>query len=134
MSKKKEYHVDAFMDEETYEAFKSGRAVDNNGLRSPKGSYWPKQPSYRMSPSVKDQMKQYGQEMAVDVSNRLVHEVGVPMIERLVREEIYPAIAERIHNWLHPVAEATSIKTAQAIENERRNSNVINLNEYRKRA
>ena len=43
-NKKKEYVLDAVLDEETYMAYKSGQAIDNNGLRSPKGSYWPKQP------------------------------------------------------------------------------------------
>lgn len=40
-NKKKEYVLDAVLDEETYMAYKSGQAIDNNGLRSPKGSYWP---------------------------------------------------------------------------------------------
>ncbi len=36
-NKKKEYVLDAVLDEETYMAYKSGQAIDNNGLRSPKG-------------------------------------------------------------------------------------------------
>ena len=34
-NKKKEYVLDAVLDEETYMAYKSGQAIDNNGLRSP---------------------------------------------------------------------------------------------------
>ena len=33
-NKKKEYVLDAVLDEETYMAYKSGQAIDNNGLRS----------------------------------------------------------------------------------------------------
>ena len=53
-NKKKEYVLDAVLDEETYMAYKSGQAIDNNGLRSPKGSYWPKQPSYREKNHIKE--------------------------------------------------------------------------------
>lgn len=51
-NKKKEYVLDAVLDEETYMAYKSGQAIDNNGLRSPKGSYWPMRLSSGVSASV----------------------------------------------------------------------------------
>ena len=49
-NKKKECVLDAVLDEETYMAYKSGQAIDNNGLRSPKGSYWPTVGRSRLCP------------------------------------------------------------------------------------
>lgn len=36
----------ALFEDEDYDALKSGEAVDNNGFRSPKGNYRPRQPMY----------------------------------------------------------------------------------------
>ena len=36
----------ALFEDEDYEALKNGEAVDNNGFRSPKGNYRPRQPEY----------------------------------------------------------------------------------------
>ena len=71
-NKKKEYVLDAVLDEETYMAYKSGQAIDNNGLRSPKGSYWPKQPSYREKNHIKEQLKRAGADMAVGATDYVV--------------------------------------------------------------
>ena len=75
-NKKKEYVLDAVLDEETYMAYKSGQAIDNNGLRSPKGSYWPKQPSYREKNHIKEQLKRAGADMAVGATDYVVFGIG----------------------------------------------------------
>ena len=89
-NKKKEYVLDAVLDEETYMAYKSGQAIDNNGLRSPKGPYWPKQPSYREKNHIKEQLKRAGADMAVGATDYVVFGIGLPMVKRLFHEEVYP--------------------------------------------
>lgn len=132
--KKKEYVMDAIFDEETYNAYMSGQAVDNNGLRSPKGSYWPKQPTYRRKSYIKERLKREGAEMAADVTDYIVFNIGLPMLMRIVQEEVYPAVAGKVRNWLRPAKEKAPNKMPRDAETESNCPNVIRLDEYRKRA
>ena len=88
-NKKKEYVLDAVLDEETYMAYKSGQAIDNNGLRSPKGSYWPKQPSYREKNHIKEQLKRAGADMAVGARKK------PPLYGRALRPHAFASSMKR---------------------------------------
>lgn len=132
--KKKEYVMDAIFDEETYHAYMSGQAVDNNGLRSPKGAYWPKQPKYRRKSYVKEQLKRESAEIAAGATDYIVFNIGLPMLRRIFREEVYPAVAGKVRNWLHPAKEDVPNKMPWDAEAESNCPNVIRLDEYRKRA
>ena len=90
-NKKKEYVLDAVLDEETYMAYKSGQAIDNNGLRSPKGSYWPKQPSYREKNHIKEQLKRAGADMAVGATDYVVFGIGLPMVSASSMKRFTPS-------------------------------------------
>ena len=133
-NKKKEYVLDAVLDEETYMAYKSGQAIDNNGLRSPKGSYWPKQPSYRQKNHIKEQLKRAGADMAVGATDYVVFGIGLPMVKRLFHEEVYPFLSGKVHSWLNPSKTKATIKATELLEAKVENTNVINLSDYRKQA
>ena len=122
-NKKKEYVLDAVLDEEAYMAYQSGQAIDNNGLRSPKGSYWPKQPSYREKNHIKEQLKRAGADMAVGATDYVVF-----------HEEVYPFLSGKVHSWLNPSKTKATIKATELLEAEVENTNVINLSDYRKQA
>ena len=115
-------------------AYKSGQAIDNNGLRSPKGSYWPKQPSYREKNHIKEQLKRAGADMAVGATDYVVFGIGLPMVKRLFHEEVYPFLSGKVHSWLNPSKTKATIKATEQLEAEVENTNVINLSDYRKQA
>ena len=57
--------------DKAYVDLMSGDAVDNNGLRSKKGNYYPDQPSFRLKPTAKEELQQIG----IDFANYLTYEI-----------------------------------------------------------
>lgn len=127
----------------SYDALISGEAVDNNGLRSPNGSFYPDQPSYEPINEREEQLKNAGTQLIIAATSFLVIRVALPEIKRFTHEKIYPCVAEKWDEWRErrrkrknseqtlqtPAADQFSNESAK--ENSPR---VIKLESYRKEA
>lgn len=49
--------MDAVFTEDAYKVLMNGEVVDNNGLRSKKGNYWPDQPSFDQKINFKKKLR-----------------------------------------------------------------------------
>jgi len=86
--------VRATMEEEDYNAWKEGRAVFNNGLRSPKGSYWPNQPEYSENKGY--DYKSDFQRLGVQIVEDFITDVGLPLVKRGITEYAIPFVASLV--------------------------------------
>lgn len=128
--------------DESHAALMRGDAIDSNGFRSKKGSFYPDQPAYRSKPTVKEELQQYGVNLAVDAAYYLTFEILCPAIKCFASEKVYPALVQEWDDWLERRAErkAEQNKTpaTRSLADERRDvnhkGNVINLCDYRKGA
>ena len=85
--------------DKSYDALVSGEAVDNNGLRSPNGSFYPDQPSYEPIDERREQLQNFVTNLAKDAGSALVFQVVIPEIKRFTHEKIYPWVAEKWDEW-----------------------------------
>lgn len=116
-----------------YEALMSGEAVNNNGLRSIKGSYYPEQPTLREKPT-----ESMAQTIFVNVAvyglDLLLSEVIIPLTNRFVMEKVYPCLIERREK-----AKQRRPKKPKSKGNVREtglecSSNIIKIEDYQKGA
>lgn len=132
----KEYVMDAVFDEKTYKAFISGAAVDNNGLRSPKGHYWPNQPSYRPRNDRQEALKDAGTEILIAAGAYAVRNIILPACKRFVDHKVYPFVVEKFDNWKNSKNEsvAPSAKKELATDGAApvKSDKVVYLDQYRK--
>ena len=85
--------------DEAYDAFMRGEAVDNNGLRSRKGNYYPDQPTFRAKPTAKEQLQEIGVDIACEVGEFIILDVVCPAIKRFAREKIHPFLVQKWDAW-----------------------------------
>lgn len=95
MSKK----VEAIFSDKAYEDFISGNAVDNNGLRSPKGYFYPDQPEFRLKSENRVKMEDAATDIGIAAAAYVVLRVILPNIGRFFNEKIYPFFTEKWDNW-----------------------------------
>ena len=131
--------------DETFDAYMRGDVVDNNGLRSRKGSFYPKQPTFRPKPTAKETFQDLGVELAAYGTSYLVKNIICPTAKRFFDRNIYPIIEEK-WNDLKLLRTAVKIKRmeaqapaqpetqAQVEEDAERSAVVLNLEDYRKMA
>ncbi len=129
--------------DDTFDALMRGDAVDNNGLRSKRGSYYPDQPSFRLKPTAKEQFQDLGVELSVYATRYAVKEILCPAGKRFFNKNIYPVI-EKKWNALktrRPAVEAKEMESqppiqpqAQKGEDTERSAVVVDLEDYRKMA
>lgn len=132
MAKKKTYILKATVDKDTYEAFKNGEAVSNNGLRSTKGNFWSNQPEF----SIDDRrdVKEYMQAEAVAIASGLFFTIVLPNLKRFTDEKIYPLISEKWDAWRERKKKKQELneKTTQKTEDRDPGSNLIRFDDYQK--
>ena len=131
--------------DDAFDALMRGDAVDNNGLRSKRGNYYPDQPSFRMRPTAKEQLQDLGVQLAADTAYYLVMDVACPAAKRFFDRNIYPVIEEK-WNDLKLLCTAVKIQRMQAKaqtqpqaqeeqeEDAEHSAVVLNLEDYRKMA
>jgi len=85
--------------DEAYEAFMRGDAVDNNGLRSRRGNYYPDQPTFRAKPTTKEQLQDIGVDIAGKAGAFIVLRVVCPAIKRFAMEKVYPTLVQKWDAW-----------------------------------
>ena len=85
--------------DEAYEALMRGDAVDNNGLRSRKGNYYPDQPTFRAKPTAKEQLQDIGIDIAGEAGAFIILRVVCPAIKRFTMEKVYPALVQKWDAW-----------------------------------
>lgn len=78
--------------DKSYDALVSGKAVDNNGLRSPNGSFYPDQPSFEPIDERREQLQNAGTQLIIAAGSFLVIQVALPEIKRFIHEKIYPVL------------------------------------------
>lgn len=83
----------------SYDALVSGEAVDNNGLRSPNGSFYPDQPSFEPIDERREQLQNAGPQLIIAAGSFLVIQVALPEIKRFTHEKIYPCVVEKWDEW-----------------------------------
>lgn len=83
----------------SYAALVSGEAVDNNGLRSPNGSFYPDQPSFEPIDERREQLQNAGTQLIIAAGSFLVIQVALPEIKRFTHEKIYPCVVEKWDEW-----------------------------------
>lgn len=129
--------------ERSYNAFISGEAVDNNGLRSPNGSFYPDQPSYEPIDERREQLQNAGTQLIISIASSLFIQVVFPKIEQIIHEKISPCVAEKWDEWREKRRRRkNSEQTPQAsVEDQFYNDStkgnsprVIKLESYRKEA
>ena len=133
--------------DEAYNDLMNGDAVDNNGLRSPKGSFYPDQPSFEPINERKEQLADAGVQLLIAAGGALVFEIILPEVKRFTHEKVYPFVAEKWDNWQEKRREKKAEKQAAKIEPECTSaadavdetetpaaSKIINFEEYRKMA
>lgn len=130
--------------DKAYAALMSGDAVDNNGLRSKKGNYYPDQPSFRLKPTAKEELQQYGVNLVVDAAYYLTFEIVCPAIKCFASEKVYPALVQEWDDWLKRgaekkrKAEQNKAPATRSPAHERgdvnHKGNIISLSDYRRGA
>lgn len=135
----KEYVMDAVFDEETYKAYMSGAAVDNNGLRSPKGNYWPDQPSYRPRNDRQEALKDAGTDLLILATTYVVCDIALPACKRFVDQKVYPFLAEKFDNWKNRKNKAVTVPSEEKLSAKEeavqpKADNIIYFDQYRKMA
>lgn len=130
--------------DDAYNDLLSGAAVDNNGLRSPKGSFYPDQPSFEPINERTEQLADAGVRLLIAAGGIFVFEIVLPKVKRFAHEKVYPFVAEKWDNWQDKrktkkvEKETTEITSEEATDNstkeESGNGRIINLDDYRKMA
>lgn len=128
--------------DKSYDALVSGEAVDNNGLRSPNGSFYPDQPSYEPIDERREQLQNFVTNLAKAAGSALVFQVVIPEIKRFTHEKIYPCVAEKWDEWRErrkrrkssEQTPQTSVENQFSNNSKENSSRVINLENCRKEA
>lgn len=137
----------AYFSDDAYNDLMSGAAVDNNGLRSPKGFFYPDQPSFEPINERNKQLADAGVQLLIAAGGAFVFEVVLPEVKRFAHEKVYPYVAEKWDNWQEKrkekkaekesaavTAETATEKAAENSADEFGNGRIINLDDYRKMA
>jgi len=137
----------AIFSDEAYNDFMSGSAVDNNGLRSPKGSFYPDQPSFEPINELVERLQDAGVRMLIEAGRFVVFDIVLPEANRFVHEKVCPFVAEKWDSWQDKrrvknaqkqVAKKESESTPEmdAVSNTEVTiaCRIINLDDYRKMA
>ena len=133
--------------DEAYNDLMNGAAVDNNGLRSPKGYFYPDQPSFEPINERREQLQDAVEQMLVAAGQVVIFGIVLPEIKRYAHEKVYPFIAEKWDNWQERRKKQKVQKSVAEIESEstseRKNINnieattaclVIDFEDYRRTA
>lgn len=137
----------AIFSDQAYDDFMNGKAVDNNGFRSPKGNFYSDQPSFSPFYPRKEQLKDAGVKAAIVAGSYLIFEVALPGIKRFSHEKLYPFFAEKWDCWqekrkakkeakasnMQKETPANIVCTDDASDVEE-TAKIINLSQYRQRA
>ena len=137
----------AIFSDQAYDDFMNGKAVDNNGFRSPKGYFYSDQPSFSPLYPRQEQIKDAGLKLAIAAGGYVLFDIALPGIKRFSHEKVYPFFAEKWDHWLDKReakrAEKTSNYQKSSSENEvhaeddngvDETAKIINLSQYRQRA
>ena len=137
----------AIFSDQAYDDFMNGRAVDNNGFRSPKGNFYSDQPSFSLLYPRQEQIKDAGVKLAIAAGGYVLFEIALPGIKRFSHEKVYPFFADKWDHWREKReakrAEKKSTYQKSSSENEvhaedanvvEENDKIINLSQYRQRA
>ena len=132
MEEKKTVEMIADVPIEAYRALMSGEAVNNNGLRSIKGNYFPDQPTLREKP--KETIGQTIIAPVVEYSlHLLVSEVVIPLTKKVTMEKIYPFLANKWDRLTHRNSEEAEKNSVGGAGVEQDNT-IIKISDYRKGA
>ena len=107
----------AIFSDQAYDDFMNGKAVDNNGFRSPKGYFYSDQPSFSPLYPRQEQIKDAGLKLAIAAGGYVLFDIALPGIKRFSHEKVYPFFAEKqcISNPIDEVIE----KVVVVQENQR---------------
>ncbi len=129
--------------DDAYNALMRGDAVDNNGLRSKKGNYYPDQPTFREKPTAKEQLQDIAVDLTAKAGAYVVLKIICPSIKRFAAEKVYPVIAQKWDEWRARRAakkESADYSASSTYGNDqeeaaqRHNAVVVDLEKYRKGA
>ena len=114
--------------DEAYDAFMRGEAVDNNGLRSRKGNYYPDQPTFRAKPTAKEQLQEIGVDIACEVGEFIILAVVCTAIKRRKQRAGKKVEMEQKH------ASSSSRRTEYESNQPSHEGVILDLEKYRKGA
>lgn len=139
MATEKRRILNAYVSEETYRKFMNGEAISNNGLRSPKGNFIPDQPEFSPRNEYSEQLKAAFVAMVISTTNYGLYQIVLPSCKHLWFEKFYPYLEEKIDIWKNQKKSPSESEKTQeyVLENScpaEYGNNVINLDDYRKRA
>ena len=104
---------------ESWQALQNGEAVCNNGLRSLKGNFMPKQPDlYPMderSEELKDEVVEGLAKIALAAAAGYVHMTVLPALKRFNDEHVYPLVVEKWEAWCEKKRMKAEQKKAAAL-------------------
>lgn len=147
--------------DDAYKAFLNNEAVDNNGFRSKKGSFWPDQPEYsEIEPTetndLKDQIADGLVKICIVAVGDLVFKVVIPTVVDIDKKYVHPYVCEKLDDFkewrLGKKAKRKAKKAAkkgglkidevlrkaeqEEMETKRAadDSNIVDISEYRKEA
>ena len=128
------HKMTATFSDSAYDALMNGEAVDNNGLRSTEGYFWPDQPTFSPQDDNIEALKKAGVGLVI----LLGYEVVYPGVKRFAHEKFYPYVVRKWDKWAKSKMDKQSSTEETNSTSESANPSlkkkVINLNEYRKRA
>lgn len=133
----KEYVMEAVFTEDAYKALMNGEAVDNNGLRSPKGNYWPDQPSFRPKNKYQEEIKEAEVEFAILAGGYMIFNIILPNCKRFADEKIYPFLVEKFDEWKERKKQKVTKKEQEIIVKNEKNvdeDKIVDFTNRRKRA
>ena len=108
----------AVFSDEAYNDFMSGKAVDNNGLRSRNGCFYPDQPEFRLRSERDIKIANALTDIGLTAVAAVVLDIAVPFIKRFVDDKIYPFIAEKWDAWRRTKREADIIDADYSVVSE----------------
>lgn len=91
--------VEAIFSDEAYDAFMNGIAVDNNGLRSRNGCFYPDQPSFNLRSENDLKIENALVDIGIGAAVYGVFFIVLPNVKRFTDEKIYPYLSEKWDNW-----------------------------------
>ena len=95
MSKK----IWAIFSDEAYEDLMSGKAVDNNGFRSPKGNFRSDQPSFCPVNHRSERLMDAAVDLGIVAGGYVTTQIVLPGIKQFCTDKVYPFLCEKWDAW-----------------------------------
>ena len=138
MSKEKKYLLNALVDKETFEAFKAGNVISNNGLHSTKGNFVPNQPDFQLPNFRGEQVKDWLIMLGEDAVAYAVFKIALPSFAKYVNRKFFTSTTEG-ESKKASHSKSSNSSSQKPTEQERtvhhsQTSNIIHIDDYRKQA